>query len=791
MKADGSLKSLLQGVSQQPVRDRLPGQATRQTNMSSDPVTGLTRRAGTDLVKQLGSTPDSNGFYPFSTSDGNKFVAWFTEDHFKVHDLNGDSKTVNIIGSAENYITSGTGFRCSTDEDDTTYIVATNIKPSMLSNVPTYYNNETDKYSAIVQILGGQYGKKYRILINNALAAEHETADGSGADEVAEVSTAFIAAALVTAWTLPGYTITRREDIICITKSTYFKASVADGQGNVNVKCMNRSVPDTADLPRIAPHLYVVRVAQQTDPEKDMWFKFVVDGEEDNLTPSLSLFGQEGYWQECVAPDTKYRFNLATMPHLLTYDAGTGQFTLKQGTWSNRLVGTSTSNPDPSFIGTAIKDVGNFQGRLVFIAGSSVIMSRTNKSFDFWLSTTSALSDTDPIDINSTVDSSTLTSIVQHNRDLVLFSSKAQFIVYGRSKATPENVAMTLTTRFESDPSAHPVGAGKNVFFSSNYGKYSAIREFFAEGDTAVNDSRPITQHVKQYIYGEAKHLSSSSNYDLLLVHTASRPTSVYVYQYIWSDQEKVQSAWHEWTFEHSIVYSFFDEDRIYLIQRIDNGYYLLRMPLDIQPKYGINFPVHLDQQFDVLNVDKAFALPYSYLTEDDLLCVQATDSPNPGMTVPIASIDFDISGPKWVVTLRDSMAGGDIVVGTRYKSHYIPTMPNIKDQDGVVVGTGNLRIRSFLLSIENSGVVTSRSFSKWGSSTPVVHSPRVVGDVDNIIGEQTIGSAKFVLPFRQNADQAEIEVYTTEHTPMTILDVEWQGQYNKRGRRMPSGGGQ
>jgi hypothetical protein len=69
-KVDGSLKSLLQGVSQQPPRDRLPGQSTDQLNMSADPVTGLTRRPPTDLVGGLFSSPDVRGFQEFETSDG-------------------------------------------------------------------------------------------------------------------------------------------------------------------------------------------------------------------------------------------------------------------------------------------------------------------------------------------------------------------------------------------------------------------------------------------------------------------------------------------------------------------------------------------------------------------------------------------------------------------------------------------------------------------------------------------------------------------------------------------------
>jgi hypothetical protein len=47
MKVDGSLASLVQGVSQQPPNQRRPGQHAGQVNMMSDPVRGLSRRHGT------------------------------------------------------------------------------------------------------------------------------------------------------------------------------------------------------------------------------------------------------------------------------------------------------------------------------------------------------------------------------------------------------------------------------------------------------------------------------------------------------------------------------------------------------------------------------------------------------------------------------------------------------------------------------------------------------------------------------------------------------------------------
>ena len=787
MKVDGSLKSLLQGVSQQPPRDRLPGQCSVQDNMSSDPVSGLTRRPPTDLVGSLGTGTAVRGWHTFTAKDGQKFLVWFHDGTVQVYDLNTNEQVVDIDALAIPYLTLDGKMRCSTDEDDLTIVVNNAAVPSMTSAVPTYFNNGTDLFAAVVQILGGSYGKAYKIYADGVAIASFTTPDGSVAAHTAQIDTTYIATQLYNAIPV-GYTKYIKEDVITITKATAWTATASDGFGNLNIKVMNDSVPKTEDLPRIAPHLYIVRVAEKTDPEKDLWFKFIVDEQKDNLVPSAAHFGKSGYWQESVARDTQFEFSLDTMPHVLDY--ADGEFSFSQGPWEPREVGTVVSNPPPSFIGNKIKDLTSFQGRLALIAGSNVIMSRTNRPFNMWYGSASAAADTDPVDINSSVEASNMESLVQHNRDLVVFSKTAQFIVFGRTKVTGSNAALVLTTRFESEDSAHPVGAGRNVFFAANYGRYSAIREFFAEGNTDINDSRPITQHIKRYILGTATHLSTSSNYDTLVVHTDTEQEKMYVYQYIWADSEKVQSSWNMWYGVHPIVYSFFDEDRVYFVQKVGTEYLLLRMPLDVQTSDGMQYPVYLDQRFDVFDVNSAFILPFDYMKDDPLLCVQGANCPNPGMLAPIQSITYDLENSGWRVTLKKDMLGGDIIVGSRFMSRYAPTMPTVKDSDGVVVGTGKMLLTKFMLALYQTGEVIGQVMSRYGNSEPVRFNGRTVGDINNIVGEQPLSDGKFVMPVRSNADEAEVMFYTDSHLPWTTLDIEWQGQYSKRGRRITGGGG-
>jgi hypothetical protein len=167
---------------------------------------------------------------------------------------------------------------------------------------------------------------------------------------------------------------------------------------------------------------------------------------------------------------------------------------------------------------------------------------------------------------------------------------------------------------------------------------------------------------------------------------------------------------------------------------------------------------------------------------------VQGEGCPNPGLLAPIESIEYDDDNDGYRVTLKRNMEEGNLVCGVRFMSKYKPTMPFVKDSDNVVVGTGSLRILSFLLSLFNTGEIIGKATSVYGDSEAVRFNGRLVGDINNVVGEQTLSTEQFLMPFRQNSAEAEIEFYTDSHLPMTILDIEWLGQYSKRGKRIGSG---
>lgn len=815
MKADGSLKSLLQGVSQQPTRDRLPGQCTEQINMSSDPVQGLCRRPGDDLVARL-SNQTALHWFDLITPDGQRFLGKVIAGSVEMYDLNGVQYPVINNSSAAYWGAVGSNWRTVTIKDRT-FIANTNVTVRMRSDLPIYANagqGSSWRPMSIVQFLGGLYGRVYRVYFDGTEVAAYQTPDGSQAEHSQYVGAEYLAK--VMRWLLEnpagtsppswiyvagnagvithtgdmaaGFSFRRAGDILCIRRDnqTTFDLTASDDAGLTTMKAMVDTVPDIADLPRFAPHKYVVRVAQEADPNEDLWMEFRV---ENSVTPNVG-FGRQGAWYEAVAPGVRLGFNKATMPKIMTFNGTT--FTITENSWADRSTGTDTTNPIPSFVDGKIRDLGMFQGRLVVLSSNSVVTTRAKDQLNFWMGSASAIKETDPLDISSQAAyADVLRWIVPHNKDLVIFSERGQFIMFGRTAATPSNAALVLTTSFEADLGARPVPSGRNVFFATQFGQYSGIREFYTEGGSDINDTRPITQHIKKYLKGSVRHMSSTSSYDKLFVHTTDDPRTIFVYEYIWADQEKVQSSWSKWKFNADVVHSFFDFEQVYWIRRRASGYYFLgRMSLDMPEEPAAGYHLHLGERWDVAGVQTQFILPLWFIGTEELIIVQGEGCPNPGMPVDILSIEEvgPENGESWVVTLRHNMNNGSIIGGSVYQSEYWPSMPRLRDQANDVMSNGRLMINQFIVQTEKSVHLVAQKMAKWGNGPEVpffgyaVHSPSM------IIGTPPIDDHQYRVPFKEKSDNAELRLFTSRQWPLSMSEIEYEGTVNKRGKRITTG---
>lgn len=811
MKVDGSIKSLIQGVSQQPSRNRLAGQCTLQENMSSNPVDGLSRRPPTQFIANLFTQTGDVQFFDLDFGADDKYIMAAGNGFLRCFALNGTEHTVTDTTSGFPYI-DGSSLELQTIKDKT-YIANTTKVPAWASGTSPVQN-----YNSIFFVLGGQYGTKYSVTVNwretsptgpaRSITVSSTTPDGGSASDSTKIATDYIADQLVTALNATTassfnttFTITRNTngDHVLIawtspSRTDQFEVIVSDGAGQTGIFACNNLVTDVSKLPKLAPQSYVIDV--RGDPNSisdDYYLKFVIPADAGGTAPALGAgFGKNGVWKETVKPGIPYLLNLTTMPHVLTYDFTAKTFSFGLGTWKGRQVGDELSNEEPSFIGNTINDLGFFQSRLVMLSGPAFIASITNQFDDFFIKSATQNTETDAIDEESSAKGVTkMLKAIPFDRDLVIFSDKGQFIIFGRTSLTPQNSGLVLTTAFEAELRASPVAAGHNVFFAINYGEFTGIREFFTNAAADTNDSQAITRHVLKYIPGKILKLSSTSNFDLLLVQSDNDTKNLFPYEYIWQSTDglsrKVQSSWSKWLFSTNLKHFFFLQSVIYIVMKVGNNYTLESLDLNVQPDTGITYQTHLDRKRYLSGVHTTIVSLYADMPAsiDDVVLVQGAGCPNPGLLAQIASYN---SGTH-TITLKHDMNGGTVIAGVRYLSRYQPTMPFAKDADGVKIGTGVLTVSKFIAQMQHTGDFFVKVFGKFRDDVVLRYSGFRVGNPNTVVGEAPIANLTQTIPFRDSTDNGEIEFYSNSHLPMRFSAIEWVGQYIKKGKRITGQG--
>ena len=137
---------------------------------------------------------------------------------------------------------------------------------------------------------------------------------------------------------ISGFNVNNDDYIIRITKtdgSSDYTVTSKDDKTGEGTKAIKGVVDDLDDLPVKAYHGFIVKVqGSQATRYDDYYVKFVVNSDyaptisSSNTNTPTDIYG-DGVWKETVAPGIPFRFNEATMPHVLIRNTD-GSFTFKR-----------------------------------------------------------------------------------------------------------------------------------------------------------------------------------------------------------------------------------------------------------------------------------------------------------------------------------------------------------------------------------------------------------------------------------------------------------------------------
>ena len=810
---DGSLGSLVQGVSQQPPRARRPGQAEEQLNLTNDEVIGLSRRYPTQFLSKLAGLtgPDvwSDGAAAGFVDDGTgKTVIWYAKGTtFKLFDPVDGSELASFVST---YLPTD----ASADLDVATIddaIVLLNKKQVVAFDAAASKDFASD-LGWVVYTRGGATATDFIVTITDNVNVVKITAITS-ATNAAQVTTTWIMDRIhglidgtytsgvlgnielngvvdeagAQAHLAANYTITKVENYVSFvanSASTDSAITVEDGTGTRLLQAINTTIKEVGFLPLRAHKNQLVKVSGDAASEDDYFLRFDVPGSD----ATGAFVDKDGVWIEDCDRDTEFRLDADTMPHRVE---NTGSYALTVTSWDDKFAGDDESNPDPAFVGEAIAGIVEFQERLVLLHGRQVTMSQAKEFGNFFLQSATGNLDDDTINVEPTAGSrkSLMRHAVVSNRDLVIFATNnAQFTVSGRTKLKIDTASIPLTAEFGVDVGTKPNASGNVIFYAAQTGNFSEVSEMFLLGQDAVHDRRSVSNHVPKFIPSGVDNMLSDNGNNILLVWN-DHSKDVFVYEFLWIDNKRVQSAWSKWTFSDKLISAEIQGAQITLLFEQDENLpaYVAKIDLARQPLAGLEDETHLDRL--TVEASTSFSLPTLPAGTEYVAVNGSASTVNPGL---LATLTAGAVNGDGTTDYTATGGTGPFVIGIPFNTRYVPTMPVIKDRAGVARAKSDLSVARFLIDTVDTGPFrliretvyedpADWWYQDWDGFT--------WDDPDFILGAVPVDSGKIEFTFEDNASTSKLAIETSSHLPMTITEIEWAGALRGRSQRVNTGG--
>lgn len=787
-----TIPNFVNGVSQQPYTLRLSSQGGVQENGLSAVSTGLRKRPPTEHLAKILGSPLTDAYLHTIDRDGTEqYVVVITNGDLKVYDLMGVQKTVTF--------TNGTGYLVpvsgSVDQSfalttvaDYTFVV--NKTKTVLASTTL---GATRPYEALLNVKLGNYGKTYEVLVNGSVAASYATPDGTSVADSTTLSTEFISGELYADLVAAGlntapWSVTKYGAVLHLrNSSTDFTVATQDGFNSTALVAIKGNLQKFSDLPS-NPRVngFTVQITgDQSSGFDNYWVTFDANGVDNNT----------GVWKESVKPGISVGLDNSTLPHQLVREAN-GTFTFKRATWDSRKVGDVDSNPHPSFVGRTLNDIFFYQNRLGFLSDESYIQSEAGKYFNVYRTTVNTLLDSDPVDVSAATNKvAILRHAVGFNKSLLLFSTQQQFIVSSDEPMTPKRVPIKPSTDFPINILAKPVAVGRNVYFVTDKGAWSSVREYFVDPGNTTNDAGDVSAHVPKYIPSGVVKIAASQTEDTLALLVGGQRSKLFIYSFYFSGNEKLQSSWSTFTLPtgSSVLHMEFIRSVLYMVVSRSDGVYFEKIDLSAGAAVtGEPYQVALDRKVVIPKASLTYSGGYTRIGTGTIGYVPSGDGwttvAHGGGTIKAGQLETGVYAVGYVSIPGDYTAS-DLTLGQKYLFKYSLSTLTIKKPapgGGSVSDTeGRTQVRRVGFNHADAGYYTVKVTPESRPTYTYVFAGKTLGTSTSMIGTASLETGKFNVPVLSRNTTVDISIESDMPNPVSILSADWEAMYVKRSQSL------
>ena len=800
-----SIPNLINGVSQQPAALRLASQAEEVINCMPSPVEGLKKRPPMQHIKKLftGSAGSGRPFTHIVDRDGViRYLIVIQDNAIKVFDLDGNAQTVSTPN--------GTAYLDITGEPSSTFRVASIADFTFIVNrektvaMDTSNNSYNWGTKSMVFIKSADFSTTYRVKLGGT---EKSVTTGNSSGSAPDTVT--IANDLATQLnTISGFTVTNTDYIIRITKDDGgdYTLESSDTKTATATSTIKGTVDSITDLPTIAEHNFTVKIqGSAATAFDDYYVKFEAT--------AGSGFGP-GVWRETVAPNINYLFDKSTMPHTLVRNAN-GTFTFAQFNYTGRVAGDYTTAPNPTFVGSQIKNINLFRNRLVFLADENVILSAADAFERFFPETVQTSLDSDPIDISSGGTSvNFLNSSLAFANTLLLFSLHGQFRLDTGSTTigtslTPKTATITAITTFDIVDTVDPIGVGRTVYFGIPKGDFNGLREYFLpDASGPIPLSEEVTSSVPRFVPDNLVSMSPSVSEEVITMISKDQPRRIYLYKFFFDDDQKLQSSWSYWEVAANkslLGGSVLDSD-LYTIVEYSDGVYLEKTQLRPETvDSGTEFEILLDRKTTeaacstslinsgALGVQTVITLPYPMANTGTMAVVGRFDSSNTiahGQVIKATAETLTGgSSGNGTMTVPGDLSSAKFFVGEIYSMTYQFSTPYLKETPpggGLAVLAGpRLQLRTWSIIFDETSNFSVKITPSQRDEQTYPFNGYKIGSGQFPVGTPSLATGKFRVPVMAQNIEAKIVLFSDSPLPCRVQSAEWEGWYQERASRL------
>ena len=669
--------------------------------------------------------------------------------------------------------------------NDYTFVLNKNKTAAMKSTTSTAQPNE-----AFVVIRTVAYNADYKVKINSTTKT-HSTPDTVSGTTTDAGSIAASLASKINS--ISGISATQVGPGIYISGTSAFTISTSGSSSEEGLFAFQEQINLASRLPNQCENGYIVRVTNSDDVNADdVYVEF--------KTSNNAARGP-GVWEETIGPGLKFEIDETTMPHQLVRQAN-GVFKYEPVDWSDRLVGDNDTNPIPSFIGKKINNMFFYRNRLGLLSNEAVIMSRAGDYFNFFANSSQVVAADDPIDLQATsVRPVSLNYTLSTSVGLIVFGPNEQFLLSTDADVlSPTTTKINTISTFECDPSVDAVAVGTAQAFISKSNLYSKLFVMLNIQKEAAASIDEATQNVPEYVPSDIDTMVSSPAMSIISLGKAGSDT-VYQHRFFIQGENRVQT-WYKWKLTGDLRLQFFDKTTYYAVTSSGSNVYLTSYDLTQASESGyLTLPTgeKTDVCLDMFNINPyrsyssstkktTVTLPFDHITGKKLAVLaigtyigDAISATSEAEGSVFYFEDSDISSNQ--VTLNGDYRGRDLVIGYVYDMEVeLPTLyaTETQGQRSVADSTADLILHRIKVSTGLSGPVTYKvditGRDSWSNVVNVTLPNTYVLNNVNLSA-----SAMHDVPIYQRNENLTIKIIGDTPFPISLLNIVWEGNYNRR----------